>query len=129
MIKFDLRSSALAIATSCLCPCEKFAPPDETSVFRFIFGFRPEADTWDRDGADEEARDEGFSAANVPSLLVEGTRLGRREGSGVSDPRLTRARASFNSSSVCSSKGSRFIRTVPEKRTASGISASRAPVT
>lgn len=72
------------------------------------------------DGVDDEVVG-GFSVASAVRRWEDGARLGMREAEGdESEPRLTRVKASIRSSSVCSSKGSRFIRTVPEKSTASG---------
>lgn len=115
-MRLDLLSRARAMATNCLCPWEKFAPPELTSVVSVTLTLAPALL-----GAGEAVRlGSASSLASWDKRVLEGTRDGARETAGVSrGPRLTRDRASRSSSSVCSLKGSRFSRTVPENRTAS----------
>lgn len=82
------------------CPWERFRPASETVDEReenmFLFLFR----------VGELDIEEG--GVWVPLRMVSSDVI-----------KWTRSRASFSSSSVYSSKGSRFERTVPEKRTGS----------
>lgn len=107
---------ARARQRSCFCPWERFSPPEDMGDERFrkILRFSSTG-----------------SAAVVEELLLPSAGVSATESSGTGvllaeGIRWTFFKASLRSKSLNSSKGSRFERMVPEKRTGSwGITARR----